>query len=149
MMPKYGGSTQGQWQRRIIEESEVMLIRGFDMKKVTDGVAFVLQHPIVIQDHLQLHIRRWRSKTVLVLENDEDKLNKLIEAAERPFREKGKPPKQNGRRKRNIRRRSEAAKWRTWTDLSGKHKIKAKFEWGDLRQSEASQGRRFRRSDTT
>ena len=52
VMPKYGGSTQGQWQRRIIEDSAVMLLRGFDMKKVTDGVEFVLSASHRDSDHL-------------------------------------------------------------------------------------------------
>ena len=85
------------------------------------------QHPIVIQTTYNYVSVAGLKKTVLVLENDEEKLNKLIEAAERPFREKQKAAEAKRQAEKEHKAAVEAAKWRTWTDSSGKHKIKAKF----------------------
>jgi hypothetical protein len=59
------------------EGSHTLLLRGFDMSKVTDGVQFVLQHPIVIQGTYS-YTEAGTKKTVLVMERDERKLTELL-----------------------------------------------------------------------
>ena len=85
--------------------SEVMLIRGLDTSKVTDGVEFILQHPVVIQDTYDYTAVSSSQKTVLVLECG-DKFKKRIEA---------------------IRKAAEDALFRNWTDSTGKLLVVAKF----------------------
>ncbi len=85
--------------------SEVMLIRGLDTSKVTDGVEFILQHPVVIQDTYDYTAVSSSQKTVLVLECG-DKFKKRIEA---------------------IRKAAEDALFRNWTDSTGKFSVVAKF----------------------
>jgi len=86
--------------------SEVMLIRGLDMTKVTDGVEFVLQHPIVIQDTYIYTAVSGGQKTVLVLECDSRKFDEFI---------------------RDMEAQAEAALFRTWTSSTGKFSVVAKF----------------------
>ena len=103
---------------------EPVLIRGLDMSKVTDGVEFVLQYPVVIQTTYTYTAVSGSKKTVLVLEYDETKFKKVADAA-REARER--PAKERARAKEERKAAIEAAKWRTWTDAAGKYKIHAKF----------------------
>ena len=54
--------------------SQVMLIRGLDMSKVTDGVQFILPSPVVIETTYSYQAVNGGRKTVLVLEFSESKL---------------------------------------------------------------------------
>jgi len=60
-------------------DAKTMLIRGLDMKKVTDDVEFVLQHPIVIQDTYSYKAVSSSKRTVLVLNCDETKFKEVFE----------------------------------------------------------------------
>ena len=97
------------------------------MEKVTDEVEFVLQYPIVIETTYSYTSVNGAKNTILVLERDENKLNKIIEVAERPFKEAQKAAEAKRQAEKEHKAAVEAAKWRTWTDASGKHKIKAKY----------------------
>lgn len=61
--------------------AEAMLLRGFDMSKVTDGAEFVVQYPIVIQNTFNYTSVADAQKTVLVLERNDKKVDELAEAA--------------------------------------------------------------------
>ena len=54
--------------------SQVMLIRGLDMSKVTDGVQFILPSPVVIESTYSYTAVTGERKTVLVLECNDRKL---------------------------------------------------------------------------
>jgi len=97
-----------------------MLIRGFDMSKVTDGAQFVLQHPVVIQRTYSYTAASGSEKTVLVLERNESELTKLAEPAVW-FAE-------NVRKQiEDARKAAEEARYRNWTDSTGEFSIAAKF----------------------
>ena len=51
----------------VHKDAQVMLLRGLSMAKVTDGVRFVLQHPVVIRDTYSYTTVRGGKSTVLVL----------------------------------------------------------------------------------
>jgi hypothetical protein len=81
--------------------SAVVLFRGLDTKKATDGVEFILQYPLVIQETYSYAAVSGAKKTVLVLEaNNEKKVDELV-AAERE-------------RVESERAEAEAATYRTW-----------------------------------
>jgi hypothetical protein len=50
--------------------ADPMLIRGFDLKKVTEGAEFVLRHPVVIQETSEITNPAGKEQTVLVLDGD-------------------------------------------------------------------------------
>ena len=93
--------------------AEVMLIRGLDMSKVTDGAEFILQHPVVIQGTYSYAAVSGAEKTVLVLECNGSNLNELAaEASEQA---------------EAARKAAEDALFRNWTDSTGKFSVTAKF----------------------
>ncbi len=57
--------------------ANLILLRGPDTSKVTDGVVFVLQHPVVICETFKYKTTSGTQKTVLVL--DTSKFNELLE----------------------------------------------------------------------
>ncbi len=63
------------------KEADVMLLRGFDMSKVTDGVEFILQYLVIIQDTHSYTTAAGAKKTVLVLERNDKKFHEMAEAA--------------------------------------------------------------------
>jgi hypothetical protein len=54
--------------------AEPVLFRGLDTAKVTDGAAFIIQHPLVVSGTFAYQAVSGASKTVLVLERNEEKL---------------------------------------------------------------------------
>lgn len=66
VQPKYKGSP-------------VVLIRGLDMSKVTDGVEFILPHPVVIQESFSYTTVAGSKKTVFVLDADSRKVDVHVE----------------------------------------------------------------------
>ncbi len=113
-------------------ESEVMLLRGFDMAKVTDGARFVLQYPVVIRTTYNYTTVADDKKTVLVLERDDAKINEIIEAdrteKDRKAAEKREDADERAKAKHDREDTIEEAKWHTWTDATGTHHIEAKFQ---------------------
>ena len=57
--------------------SPVMLLRGLDMSKVTDGAEFALLHPVLIPKTYTYTTVTGASKTVLVLEVNDEAIDKL------------------------------------------------------------------------
>jgi hypothetical protein len=130
-------------------EPRVVLIRGLDTSKVTDGVQFILQHPVVIQGTYSYTAVSGGRDTVLVLERNESKLNevaaatlKAAEAAQAQKDQQAKAKQKAAEAARAEKQRQaeklaavekaheeakEAAKWRTWTDSSGTEIGEAKF----------------------
>jgi SLA1 homology domain 1, SHD1 len=90
-----------------------ILLRGFDVSKVTDRSSFVLQHPVVIQNTFSYKAVSGAQSTVLVLERNEKALTELS-AKRRAEVEQGRED-------------VEAALYRTWTDATGKFTIEAQF----------------------
>ncbi len=86
--------------------TEVMLIRGLDMSKATDGVQFILQHPVAIQETYSYTTVGGSQKTVLVLDCSKDKIDKLLESA---------------------RKAAEDAQFRDWAYGDGRSLGKARF----------------------
>jgi hypothetical protein len=83
----------------LYRDAEPLVLRGFDVAKITDGVQFILQHPLVIRDTYTYTAVSGSKKTVLVLEKNEDKLTEIVESIE----------------------------FRTWADKSGKYSLAGKF----------------------
>ena len=110
VLPKYKGS-------------EVMLIRGLDMSKVTDGVEFVLQHPVVIQGTYNYVSVSGSKKTVLVLECGKKFADFITKEAE--IRRKNAEDRKQEEAKRQA--KIEEAKWHTWTSADDKYTVEAKF----------------------
>jgi hypothetical protein len=50
------------------KDSQAMLVRGLDAARVTDGVEFILQHPVVIEETFSYVATNGSKKTVLVLD---------------------------------------------------------------------------------
>jgi hypothetical protein len=63
--------------RSIYKGSPDMLVRGLEMSKVTDGVEFVLLHPVVIEKTYSYVAASGAKRTVLVLERDAEKEAKV------------------------------------------------------------------------
>jgi len=81
------------------QDAEVILLRGLDASKVTDGIVFVLQHPVVIEGTFSYTSVAGAQKTVLVLERNESKVTKLADDVH----------------------------FRKWTDKSGERTFEGKF----------------------
>lgn len=114
VLPKYKGA-------------EVMLLRGFDMSKVTDGVEFILQHPTFIQETYTYPTVAGGRKTVLVLERNEQKVAEILAKA-RAKRDAELAAAEAKRTAGEAARKTiEDAKRRTWTSASGAHQTEAKF----------------------
>lgn len=105
----------------------IMLIRGFDMSKVTDGVEFVLQHPVWIDSTYDYTTVSGGQKTVLVLEPNAEKLTQVQAKLDAEAEAKRQAAIERAKAKEEREKTIEAAKWKTWTDASGEHKIEAKF----------------------
>ena len=104
--------------------SDALLLRGLDMSKVTDGVEFVLQHPVVIENTYSYTAVSGARNTVLVLECNSAKIDaKIKKQSRRPLSNRQRPREHEKEQEDAI----EAAKWRTWTDSTGQHKVEAKF----------------------
>jgi len=97
----------------VLDDSEVMLIRGLDMSKASDGVQFVLQYPVVIQGTYSYTAVSGSQKTVLVLERNDSKLNEIAEAADKRWED--------------SRKAAEDALFRKRTDSTGKFSVAARF----------------------
>ena len=112
---QFDGSTGPPSKRLlgVLDNSEVMLIRGLDMSKVSDGVQFVLQYPVVIQGTYSYTAVSGARKTVLVLERNDSKLNEIAEAADKRWED--------------SRKAAEDALFRKWTDSTGKFSVAARF----------------------
>lgn len=119
-----------------VKNAEPSLLRGLDMSKVTDGVQFILQHPVVIQETYSYNAVSGARKTVLVLEVNESRLAEAtakIRAAAEAERAKIRAALEKRRLAEKAeqeaieaaRQRVEDAKRRIWT--SGQHKVEAEF----------------------
>jgi hypothetical protein len=106
--------------------SEVMLLRGLKMSKVTDRVTFILQHPVVIQDTYRYTAASGSPKTVLVLECNSSKLKEIEVRLETNREARQKAAIEQAKAKKDREAAIEAAKWRTWTVSDGTN-VEAKF----------------------
>ena len=107
--------------------AEVMLIRGFDMSKVTDGVEFILQHPAFIQKTYTYPTVSGGRKTVLVLERNESKVAEVLAKARAKRDAELAAAEAKRAAAEAAQKRIEDAKRRTWTSASGAHQTEAKF----------------------
>jgi formylglycine-generating enzyme required for sulfatase activity len=118
--------------------AQVMLLRGLDMSKVTDGVTFVLQHPFVIPETYSYRTVTGGQKTVLVMEVNEEKL--AVELAkvgadietQKAAKMAAEKAKQDAEKAAQdavaaAKQRIEDAKRRTWTSADGRFTVDAKF----------------------
>ena len=111
------------------KNSQVMLLRGLDMSKVTDGAKFVLLHPVVIQETYSYTTVAGSKKTVLVLERNEEKLREIV--AKR--HEKAEKERVAAEAERKA---AEAKAWLdrwnsskyTWTDKTGGFSVEAVYD---------------------
>ena len=94
--------------------SEVMLLRGLDMSKVTDGVEFVLQHPVWIDKTYDYTAASGGQKTVLVLERNDKKLKEFEAKLKVEDEAKRQAAVEQAKAKDEHEKAIEAAKWRTW-----------------------------------
>lgn len=122
--------------RRRNNRSEVMLLRGLDMSKVTDGVEFILQHPIVIPGTYSYTAVSGAKKTVLVLECNDSKLDDFIAKARKQAEAKHAAAEANQKTAEANRKVVEVQAWQerwnkdkhTWTDKSGKYSVEAIYD---------------------
>lgn len=114
VLPKYKGA-------------EVMLIRGFDTSKVTDGVEFVLQHPAFIQQTYTYPTLSGGRKTVLVLERNEVRVSEVLAKARAKRDAELAAAEAKRAAAETAQKKIEDAKRRTWTSASGGHQAEAKF----------------------
>ena len=104
-------------------DSEPMLLKGLNMSKVVDGVEFILQHPVAIQDTYTYSAVSGNNKTVFVLDCNGAKLREI----DGELKAKADAEQQAAIEQAKAKKESEAAKWKTWTDSTGKYKTYAKF----------------------
>ncbi|MGD0653569.1 MAG: SHD1 domain-containing protein [Thermoguttaceae bacterium] len=103
--------------------SKPMLLKGLDMSKVVDGVEFILQHPVAIQDTYTYSAVSGNNKTVLVLECNSAKLKEI----DAELKAKDDAEQQAAIEQAKAKKEREAAKWRNWTDSTGKYTTYAKY----------------------
>jgi hypothetical protein len=107
--------------------SEPMLLRGLDTSKVTDGVEFILQHPVIIHGTYSYTAVSGTEKTVLVLDHNIEKLKEILKKQDAAVEAKRQVTVERAKAEKERKEAIEAAKWRTWTDATGEHKTDAKF----------------------
>lgn len=133
--------------------NDVVLLRGLDCSKVTDGVEFILQRPVFITGTHTYTALAGDSKTVLLIECDTDRVSKLMAAEVEKKRtearareealvesmrlEKARQEQQRAeeeaRQKQAMQKeavrqkRIEDAKRRTWIFSDGSRQVDAKF----------------------
>ena len=133
--------------------NDVVLLRGLDCSKVTDGVEFILQRPVFITGTHTYTALAGDSRTVLLIECDTDRVSKLMAAevekkrtearareealAESMRLEKARQEQQRAeeeaRQKQAMQKeearqkRIEDAKRRTWAFSDGSRQVDAKF----------------------
>lgn len=115
--------------------SGVMLLRGLDMSKVTDGVEFVLQHPVTIENTYRYTTTTGSQKTVLVLECNSAKLKEIdakLKADEAKLKAEEDAKRQaaieQAKAEKERKEAIEESKYRTWTTADGT-KVDAKYGW--------------------
>ena len=97
------------------------------MSKVTDGAEFVLQHPVVIENTYSYTAVSGAQRTILVLECNGDKLKEIDAKVTAEKDAEQQAASKLAMAKKEHEDTIEAAKWRTWTDSTGQHKVEAKF----------------------
>lgn len=133
--------------------NDVVLLRGLDCSKVTDGVEFILQHPVFITGTHTYTATAGASRTVLLMECSTDRVSKLMavevekKRTEARVREEHlaesmrlEKARQNQKRageealQKQVmqaqaarQKRIEDAKRRTWTFSDGSPPVEAKF----------------------
>jgi len=108
-------------------EAEPMLVRGLDTSKVTDGVEFILQHPVFIRETYSYPTVAGGQKTVFVLERNEEELAKKAAGIAAAAEAKRKAAEAKRKAAEAAKKRIEEAKRRTWTSDDGKYQTTAKF----------------------
>lgn len=133
--------------------NDVVLLRGLDCSKVTDGVEFILQRPVFITGTHTYAAITGASRTVLLIECSPDRVSKLVavevekKRAEARIREEALAESMRIEKAQHDRRRAEEeklqkqaiqeqaarqnkiddAKRRTWTLSDGGQPVEAKF----------------------
>lgn len=118
--------------------SEVMLLRGLDMSKVTDGVQFILPRPVAIQETYTYVAVSQAKKTVLVLEADPAKVNKASEKARAAIEAEAKKKAEADaeKAKENAKKQADAdAARKAKKEAAAKFEPDAKKELDDIKRS--------------
>jgi uncharacterized cupin superfamily protein len=110
---------------------KVILLQGVDMSKATDGLEFVLSHPVVIPETYSYTTVAGTQRTVLVMEVNREKVTEEITkiraaaVARKASHLAAEKAKQDAIKA--AKKRLEDAKRRSWTSADGKFTVDAKF----------------------
>jgi hypothetical protein len=108
--------------------NQLLKFAGFATEGITDGAEFRIAKPVIVTKTTTYATAAGATNTVLVvepLEQDSFKASAEEKAARRKNADEP-PQKADQPTKKERDDDVEAAKWRTWTDASGEHKIEAK-----------------------
>jgi len=119
-------------------EDVCLLLRGFDISKMTDGVEFILNQPVAIKKTFTYSTVSGADKTVLVVESNDEEIQKLLAKEAERQREVALNVEREANREAIEAERAEKRKaneeallckerTRTWTDSTSGLTIKAEF----------------------
>jgi hypothetical protein len=113
------------------DEETVLLIRGFDMSKLTDGVKFVLCQPVVMKTTFTYRATSGATKNVLVAESSNEEVEKAFAKAQKEAARKlAAVESARLAQERELQARMESRRklnTRVWTDTASKKTITAEF----------------------
>ena len=106
-------------------DRHILLLRGFDMSKVTDDLEFILQHPVWIDKTYTYTTVSGASSTVLVMDRNDKKYALVLEKIQRQAEAKAAEEKRARQAEEARKKLAERARWQMWK--SGGHQVFARF----------------------